>query len=346
MDFSDSKTFIQFNKFKSFVMLFFVLVLMTACGGGNPEKNKEPTDNVTTPSPSPSPSPSSGDDLVRGVTSDYDPSYCAEFVIAATEADGNMFTFEAPGNDCFGIESDGAQKKTIPLTLSGDEDEFIKIGSSIRLYNSTPEVANFRRANISFDITNISAFPRCFVNPDMNSVSLFDVEGKEIALLDSDSYLNGALYSLSYSGVTNTCLKPGQTLSLVSGMYGLPVDVVDAAAYAVTGPVSGSDSASELLPTLAASELVADGASLEVSFINDTGTAIQFDFSIFRVSFFDAEGYSVHHGFLRLEDNSGGLNIVESGERFILNNASVLSRRTWPAHAVIAVIHLDWEYFE
>lgn len=332
-------------KSKIFVSTVFIAVLLVGCGGdeSDEEKPESQGSGLLDGAGNADGSGEPDTEVTLGV-SPYDPTYCESFVTAASDILGNMYSFEAPGNNCFGILGDGAQRKSVPLYLSGNANSDIVVGATVKLHNSTPEVSDFRDLVLTFDLTNTSSLPVCFVGLSGSGLSLFDEEGQEIALLGADSYLDGILYLLDSSLKTDTCLMPGQTISYVDHVDGIPVSVIENAAFAQIDPIEVKGRGATLIPSLAVTEMVSESPGLFVRFVNTSGSAI--DISWINVNFFDAEGFAVHSGNLFLVEGEDGIGIVESGASFEASSNLILRNSIWPARAIKAVMHLDWDVFE
>jgi len=368
----------RFCAFLKNSLLFTVLLmgLMTGCGGNSSSSGNLPRQTALPPSSSssssvPTESSSSSSDISSQSSSSssasessssrisssissssvsssstppettFNSTYCNDFTVALTEAEGNIYTFEAPANGCFGVLNDGAQKKTLPLILDGEEDPYLQINNKIKLYNSTTEV-NTRRVLASFEVTNTAPFPICFIDPVVDiGISLYNAEDEEIALLSNSYYLNGVLYPLNSSIVaaTNTCLMPGQTLTYLEENDGLPVEVINAAAYATTGRLAGKKTERDPLPNIAVTELSVQHPNVTASFVNNTGSAIDFKLDFSHIRFYDEDGYVVHDTFLDIATQHRYT--IESGDSFVLSGESLI-HRIWPITANKAVIYLNW----
>ena len=344
---------------KPFIVIFSLAFLIPGCSGDKKESNNAVIPTITpTPEPEESPlltqtpvptftpkvSPPQVSNTNSFETGEIDSTYCAPFTTSLSFSEGNMYTFNAPGNTCFGILDDGGQKKTLPLSTTeviiGSHE--IQIGSEIKLYNSHPDLKQFRELYFTFEITNTSDSHMCFVNSIDVGVSLYNESGDEIALLFADSFLDGVLSTITSSQITtNTCIGAGQTLRYVEETDGIPVDVINAASYAIAGNFDGSLRTVETLVDLASTQLDVDGERVVASFVNDTGSAISLGF--LTMIFFDEEGYAINRGFLSRLDDVTDRNYVESGASFTVGK-DILNPRIWPTHATEGIIYLDWEY--
>ena len=358
-------------RFSTASALLFTLTISTGCSNSSDSnKNLTPptnkTENSTPTLPASSLASSSESHLLSSISSSsissssissssssvvseavsqpsafFNSTPCSEFSAAVSATTHNTFIVDAPLGDCIGVLGDGAQKRELPLRIASSNvaDRSLRAGSTVKIYNSY-EQGRYRWSFVTIEVTNTSKEPICFINPARDLLSLYDHNDQEVALISVDSYLNGSIFPLAIEINTNTCLAPGQTLPYSSKSLALPVDVVNAAAYAVMPPLEGSVITDAIVkPSPSLTNFSASPEDIRAEFVNNTGETIDLSFS--RIIYYSADGYAVDFSFMDRQDTES--DIVESGDLFILEDDYPAIFEYRHAHATRAIIYLDWE---
>lgn len=280
------------------------------------------------------------------ITSAEDDTYCEEFSVYASNVEGNMYTYDAPYNSCFGIKGDGSQKKAVSVVSNQAEDNPLKVGSTLKIYNNNKP--GHERTLLTIEITNTSTKAMCFVYSNFGYARLFNQNQEIIGYLSTEDYVNGWLYSLSlYSNQdssTQSCISPGNSSTLVQSIESTNISKEDFEdiAYIELSEFEGLAIDEPLLPNLSSMEMQVKNPEISATFVNNSERTIYIDLGISEITFFDKDGYAVLKSFLFV-DSIGG-SYVYSGDLFNMSFAQSLSNEIWPANATKAIVYLTWEY--
>lgn len=292
-----------------------------------------------------------------------DDRYCGELMVAHHTIKGNRYMFDAPTGDCFGIINDSAEKKTVPLTVSGIEAELVGVtlDTEIKLYNSTILFNGFNIGEFNFavSLTNTSNTVYCSVRLQ-DDLRLYDTNGNELIAVHSGGNINADLYSTG-GDYRDGCISPGETYTYTESTQTISPEIFNQVASAQADILEGRRGESGFantpytkLPNLSPSMLSVELSrypDLKLTVINTLDYAIELQDDAHLVEFFDDDGYFVASAYLYLYEGLGvdrdDLNesdyvIEANGGTFTLRDEISDIAAVGPSTGTKAVIYLRW----